>query len=80
MDPVGKALWFIENHFASELSLAQVAEVAGLSRHHMTRAFGGATGHSLMRYVRGRRLSEAARALANESGSPLRVNPVSARS
>lgn len=65
MDPVGKALWFIESHFASALSLAQVAEVAGLSRHHMTRAFGEATGHSLMRYVRGRRLSEAARALAS---------------
>jgi len=31
----------------------------------MTRAFGDTTGHSIMRYVRGRRLTEAARALAS---------------
>src|SRR6202035_1143537 len=44
------------------------AEVAGVSRHHVTRAFGEATGLSVMRYVRGRRLSEAAKSLAN--GAP----------
>src|SRR5215510_7261712 len=64
MNPVGKALWFIESHFASEITLDEIANVAGVSRYHMTRAFGEAVGHSIMRYLRGRRLTEAARALA----------------
>jgi AraC family transcriptional regulator len=68
MNPVGKALWFIESHFASEITLEEVADVAGVSRYHLTRAFGDITGHSLMRYVRARRLTEAARALV--SGAP----------
>jgi AraC family transcriptional regulator len=68
MNPVGKALWFIESHFADDISLGDVAEVAGVSRYHVTRAFGEATGFSVMRYVRGRRLSEAAKSLAN--GAP----------
>jgi len=68
MNPVGKALWFIESHFREELTLDEIAGIAGVSRFYMTRAFGEATGHSIMRYVRGRRLSEAARSLA--SGAP----------
>src|ERR1700739_1552990 len=68
MTPVGKALWFIESHFAGDISLGEIAEVAGVSRYHVTRAFGEATGLSVMRYVRGRRLSEAAKILAN--GAP----------
>ena len=69
MNPVGKALLYIESHFsAAELSLEEVADIGGVSRYHMTRAFGAATGHSIMRYVRGRRLTEAARSLA--SGAP----------
>jgi AraC family transcriptional regulator len=68
MNPVAKALWFIENHFAEELTLDDVANVGGVSRYHMSRVFGIATGHSVMGYVRGRRLTEAARTLA--SGAP----------
>ena len=68
MNPVGKALWFIETHFAVELSLDDIASVAHVSRYHMSRAFGIATGHSIQGYVRGRRLTEAARLLA--SGAP----------
>jgi len=68
MNPVGKALWYIESHFADDISLGEVAAVAGVSRYHVTRAFGEATGLSVMRYVRGRRLSEAAKALCN--GAP----------
>jgi AraC family transcriptional regulator len=65
MNPVEKALWFVETHFASDIALEDIAKIAGVSRHHMVRAFGAATGRSVMRYVRGRRLSEAARLLAN---------------
>jgi AraC family transcriptional regulator len=64
MNPVAKALWFIESHFAGEVTLTEIAEVAGVSRFHMVRAFGMTTGHSVMRYVRGRRLSEAAKVMS----------------
>jgi AraC family transcriptional regulator len=73
MDPVGKAIWFIESHFESEISLDDVAKCAGVSRFHLTRAFGFATGRSVMRYVRGRRLSEAARRLADGAQEILAV-------
>jgi AraC family transcriptional regulator len=73
MNPVGKALWFIESHFASEINLDQIADVAGVSRYHLTRAFGDVTGHSVMRYVRGRRLTEAARVLAGGATDILTV-------
>src|ERR1700675_2717044 len=68
MNSAQKALWFIESHLAGELTLDEIAGVAGISRFHMVRAFAAATGFSVMRYVRARRLSEAARALAN--GAP----------
>lgn len=68
MNPIDAALWYIESHFASELSLEQIAEKAHVSPHYLTRAFGAVTGRSLMRYVRGRRLTEAARRLAD--GAP----------
>ncbi len=67
-NPAQKALWYIESHLASELSLDDIADVAGISRFHMVRAFAAATGLSVMRYVRSRRLSEAARSLA--AGAP----------
>lgn len=68
MNPVARALWFIESHFAGDVGLADIARVAGVSRFHMVRAFGVTTGYSVMRYVRARRLTEAARALAK--GAP----------
>jgi AraC family transcriptional regulator len=68
MNAVEKALWFIESHFAGEITLEEIAKAVGVSRFHMTRAFGTATGHSIMRYVRGRRLTEAAKALSR--GAP----------
>jgi len=68
MNPAQKALWFIESHLAERLTLDEIAAIGGVSRFHMVRAFGAATGLSVMRYVRARRLSEAARALVN--GAP----------
>lgn len=73
MDPIKKALWCIESRFASELSLDEIAEVSGVSRFHLSRAFGAATGRSVMRYVRERRLSEAARQLADGAPDILQV-------
>jgi AraC family transcriptional regulator len=63
MNPAQKALWFIESHLADPLTLDEVATVAGISRFHLVRAFAAATGLPVMRYVRVRRLTEAARAL-----------------
>lgn len=68
MNPIGKALWFIESHFVQDLTLDDIASVAGVSRYHLSRSFGYATGYSISRYVRGRRLTEAARLLAD--GAP----------
>jgi AraC family transcriptional regulator len=68
MNPAQKALWFIEGHLAGSLSLDEIATVAGVSRFHLVRAFAAATGLPVMRYVRARRLTEAARALA--AGAP----------
>ena len=68
MNPAQKALWYIESHMAQPLTLDEIAGVAGISRFHMVRAFAAATGLSVMRYVRARRLTEAARALAD--GAP----------
>jgi AraC family transcriptional regulator len=68
MNPAQKALWFVESHLAEPLTLDDIAAIGGVSRFHMVRAFAAATGFSVMRYVRARRLTEAARALAN--GAP----------
>ena len=68
MNPAQKALWYIESHLAGALTLDEISAIGGVSRFHMVRAFAAATGFSVMRYVRARRLSHAARALA--SGAP----------
>src|SRR6185437_5625321 len=44
-----------------------VASMSGVSRYHISRIFAVATGRSVMRYIRGRRLTEAARVLASEA-------------
>ena len=74
MNPVMKALWFIESHFASNITLEDIARAAGVSRFHMTRSFGAATNRSIMRYVRARRLSEAAKTLLNGAPDILSVS------
>jgi AraC family transcriptional regulator len=73
MNPVAKALWYIESHFGDALTLDDIATACGVSRFHMSRAFAESTGLSVMRYVRGRRLSEAARALSDGAADILSV-------
>ena len=68
MNPVEKAIWFIEGHFAQPLDLDEIARSGGLSRFHMSRAFVVATGRPVIGYLRARRLTEAARTLAG--GAP----------
>jgi AraC family transcriptional regulator len=63
-----KALWYIESHFGAGLALGDVAAAAGVSPFHLARVFQAATGWPVVRYLRARRLSEAARELA--AGAP----------
>jgi AraC family transcriptional regulator len=67
-DPVDKALWYIESHFQGELSVDDIARVAGVSRFHLSRLFALTLSQSVMRYARARRLTEAARVL--NTGAP----------
>lgn len=68
MSPANKALWYVESHLGGALSLDEVAAHSDVSRFHLSHAFAARTGRPLMTYVRGRRLAEAARALAR--GAP----------
>jgi AraC family transcriptional regulator len=63
-----KALWIIERNSTQPLTLDGVAAACGVSRSHLAHAFGAATGLSVMQYVRARRLTAAALALA--AGAP----------
>jgi AraC family transcriptional regulator len=65
MNPVQKALWYVESHSRNLASLDEIAAACHVSAFHITRAFAATAGVSLMRYVRGRRLTEAARQLAS---------------
>jgi AraC family transcriptional regulator len=64
----GKALWYIESHLSGELSLEAIAGAVGVSRFHLCRAFTVSAGYSPAGYVRARRLTEAAKMLAQ--GAP----------
>ena len=59
-----RALWYVETHLDEDLSLDAVAAAVGVSRYHLTRAFGATLGVPLATYTRGRRLSRAAHRLA----------------
>ena len=64
MKAINRAIWYIENHYRDHVSLDVLAEVAGVSRYHLSRMFCYAVGHPISRYIRFRRLSTAAIALA----------------
>jgi AraC family transcriptional regulator len=67
MSVVEKAIWIIERNTARDLTVDVIADGCDVSRSHLAAAF-GATGTSAMKYLRGRRLSNAALALAD--GAP----------
>ncbi|NEZ66266.1 AraC family transcriptional regulator [Leptolyngbyaceae cyanobacterium CCMR0082] len=68
MNVVHKGLWYIESHFRKSVGLEDVARASHVSKFHLTRAFSEVMGMSLMKYVRRRRLTEAAKVLAG--GAP----------
>ena len=73
MAVVNKALFVIERNLHRDLSLDQIARYCDVSRFHLAHAFGEATGQSAMEYLRGRRLTEAAFALASGADDILSV-------
>ena len=73
MSAAGKALWYIESHAHRPLALADIAAAAGVSPFHLSRLFLARTGTSVMRYLRGRRLTAAAQHLANGADDILQV-------
>ena len=73
MRQVERAIWFIEAYFRDRIGVTEIAEAAGVSRFHLSRLFAETTGLSLMRYLRNRRLSEAARVLAAGEADVLTV-------
>ncbi|MGV3651575.1 MAG: AraC family transcriptional regulator [Devosia sp.] len=68
MSAIVKVIWYIESHFRRELSLDEMAQTIGVSRFYLSRIFPLATGLTISAYLRGRRLSAAARELVE--GAP----------
>jgi len=68
-----RALFVIERNLNRDLSLGEIAKSCDVSRFHLAHAFGEATGLAVMQYVRGRRLTEAAYALASGADDILSV-------
>ncbi len=64
MSAIAKTIWMLESRFGQPVSLDELADHAGVSRSHLSRIFPQVTGYSISAYVRGRRLTEAAKALA----------------
>ncbi|HWA29851.1 MAG TPA: AraC family transcriptional regulator [Rhizomicrobium sp.] len=73
MSVTNKALFVIERNLNRDLSLAEIAKACDVSRFHLAHAFGESTGLSVMEYLRGRRLTEAAYALASGAADILGV-------
>jgi AraC-type DNA-binding domain-containing proteins len=68
MSIVAKVIWILESHPREQLDLDELASITGRSRSYLSRIFPLVTGYSVTKYLRARRLSEAARKLA--SGAP----------
>lgn len=63
LDPIRKAVWYVESHLNEALTLEEIAASCDISTFYLTRAFAAGTGITLMRYVRNRRLTNAAKQL-----------------
>ena len=73
MPLVDRALWHIENRLSEPMTLEELAGQCAASPYHLSRAFRSALGVSPIAYLRARRLSEAARAIARGEDDILSV-------
>lgn len=62
---------WIEAHLDAPLTLAAIADQAGLSPYHFSRVFSARMGRSVMTHVRARRLIRAARRMVDDPGQRL---------
>nr|WP_314458771.1 AraC family transcriptional regulator [uncultured Clostridium sp.] len=72
---VGKIIDYIEANLSApeRLNVEEIAQHAGYSKFHINRMFSEVTGCTIHRYVKERRLSEAARKLVMEEDSIARI-------
>lgn len=63
IDPMLKAVDFIEDNLKEPISVADVADAVGYSLYHFSRTFNAVVKHSPYDYIMRRRLSESAREL-----------------
>jgi AraC family transcriptional regulator len=63
-----KALWIMERNLQRPLGFNEIAAACGVSRSHLANAFGTATGFAVIKYLKARRLTEAAYRMAG--GAP----------
>lgn len=68
MSVIAEMLWVLESRSREPLDLEELSSVTGRSKSYLSRIFPLVTGHSVTGYLRARRLSEAARQLAD--GAP----------
>jgi AraC family transcriptional regulator len=68
MRPIDRTVWYVESHLDRAIALEDIADIAGVSKFALTRAFPARTGHTVLAYARARRLSEAAKSL--QRGAP----------
>ncbi len=73
MDPVQQVVWLVETQMGSSPSVQRLSRETGLSRFVITRLFAEATGLTVAAYLRGRRLTQAARLLAESDMTVLRI-------
>ena len=68
MSIADQALWVMERNSEKALGLNDIAAACGVSRSHLANAFATAAGWPVMKYLKARRLTEAAHRLAR--GAP----------
>lgn len=73
MSAIVRTLWYIEGHYREELGLDDLSHATGYSTTYLSRLFPLTTGYTVTGYLRGRRLSEAARQLADGASDILSV-------
>lgn len=66
-DSIVSAALYIHHHYSREVTLEDLAQVAGLSRYHFTRLFKETTGITPIQYVTNFRIQQAADLLINSS-------------
>lgn len=64
MKIVQRAVWYIESHIVEPINLDSIAAASAVSRFHLSRNFTYVVGCTVSEYIRSRRLSEAAKLLA----------------